>query len=53
MKILVDVKEITWECGDCKDRYDYSVSYCPNEKLDVWVLKSNRYKKKAKQNETH
>lgn len=39
MKITVDVKEVTWVCGDCGNRYDYSVTSCPNKKLDIWLLK--------------
>lgn len=38
MRVEVDIEDITWECGDCGNRYEYGVSYCPNSKLDHWIL---------------
>lgn len=44
MKLEVDIKEITWICSECKNRYEYRVEYCPNIKLDEWIIKQQKQK---------
>lgn len=39
MKLEVELEDITWECGDCGNRYDHNVSYCPNSLLDSLIVK--------------
>ena len=43
MKLQVEIQDITWECGDCGNRYDYSISGCPNSLLDKLII-NNRLK---------
>jgi hypothetical protein len=42
MKIKVDIEDVTWQCGDCGNRYEYRVMYCPNQNLDLWMLKATK-----------
>ena len=44
MKIEVDIKDVTWQCVDCGNRYEYRVQYCPNENFDLWMLKAKKNK---------
>ena len=39
-KILVAVDDVTWQCGDCGNRYEYSIEHCPNRRLDEWILEA-------------
>ena len=38
MRIEVDTEDITWECGDCGNTYDFGVQACPNNILDKALL---------------
>lgn len=53
MIIKVDLEEVTWVCGDCNNRYDFTVHKCPNQRLDLWMIEAsmrekNKDKKKKK-----
>lgn len=41
IKIEVDLEDVTWECGDCGNRYGPNVFHCPNTLLDQWMLEHN------------
>lgn len=30
----MNLDELTWQCGDCGNTYEYSVRYCPNNLID-------------------
>jgi hypothetical protein len=36
------VAEMSWQCGDCGNRYDRSVMNCPNKFLDKAILKVDK-----------
>lgn len=42
MKIEVEVKDVTWQCVDCGNTYEFTVEHCPNYKLDLWMLKAKK-----------
>lgn len=32
------IAEQTWDCGDCGNKYEYSVKFCPNSRLDEAIV---------------
>jgi hypothetical protein len=42
MKITVDVDDVTWQCADCGNRYEYTIEFCPNRNLDEWMLQTKK-----------
>ena len=34
----MNLDELTWQCGDCGNTYEYSVKYCVNNLLDKLIV---------------